>query len=85
MPYELSYSEQGICVHFDGNVSIEELNYANGEIQSHYGFDYHKFQLINFLDADLSSVTEEDAELPAVTDSAASKNDEVQRESRIYC
>ena len=73
MPYELRYTEPGIYVHFIGNVSIEELNRANGEIQSHYGFDSHKFQLINFLDADLSSVAEEDAEFPAVTDSTASK------------
>ena len=73
MSYELRYTEPGFWVDFTGNVSIEELNRANGEIQSHYGFESHKYQLINFLDADLSSVTEEDAEFPAVTDSAASK------------
>nr|WP_321464608.1 hypothetical protein [uncultured Desulfobulbus sp.] len=73
MSYELSYAEKGFLVHFAGNVSIEELNRANGEIQTHYYFDYHTYQVIDLLDANLSSVTEEDAEFPAVTDSVASK------------
>lgn len=73
MSYELSYSENGFLVHFEGSISIDELNRANGEIQGHDDFDYHKYQIIDLLDANLSSVTEEDTEFPAITDSVASK------------
>jgi hypothetical protein len=41
---------------------------ANGEIQGHVEFDNHNYQVVDLLDADLSSVTEEETEFPAVTD-----------------
>lgn len=73
MSYTLGYSDNGFHVSFHGDVSIDEINCANGEIQGHDDFDCHRYQLIDFLDANLSSVTPEDAEFPAVTDSVASR------------
>nr|WP_320010143.1 hypothetical protein [uncultured Desulfobulbus sp.] len=73
MSYELRYFNQGFHARFHGEVSIDELNRANGEMQGHFDFDHHRYQLIDFLDATLDSVTEDDAEFPAVTDSVASK------------
>ena len=73
MSYELSYAEHGFVVRFHGNVTIDELNIANGELQGHAQFDNHRFQIIDLLAADLATVTEEDAEFPAVTDSIASR------------
>lgn len=73
MSYELKYSDNGFVVRFRGMVTIEELNKANGEIQGHFNFDDHNYQIVDLLDADLSSVTEEDAEFPAETDSIASQ------------
>ncbi|WP_321492246.1 hypothetical protein [uncultured Desulfobacter sp.] len=72
MSYELSYIERGFVVRFKGDVTIEELNDANGKIHGHAKFDYHRYQIIDLIEADLSSVTEEDAKEPAATDSIAS-------------
>ncbi|MBM9616161.1 hypothetical protein JWJ90_17980 [Desulfobulbus rhabdoformis] len=73
MSYELSYFSKGFHLCFHGDVSIDEINSANGAIQGHNEFDDHRYQLVDFLDADLSSVIEEDGEFPAVTDSVASQ------------
>lgn len=72
MPYDLNYIDSGFVAIFKGEVTIEELNEANGEIQGHSNFDDHNYQIVDLLAADLSTVTEEDTEFPAVTDSVAS-------------
>ena len=73
MSYELSYSNRGFVVIFKGNVTIEEINDANGDIHGHANFDNHNYQIVDFLDADLSSVEMEDAEIAAQTDCIASR------------
>lgn len=73
MPYDFDYSEGGYVVRFKGNVTIEELNDANGEIQGHSDFDFHNYQIVDLLKADLSSVNEKAALIPAATDSVASE------------
>lgn len=72
MSYEFSYNERGFVLRFKGNVTIEELNEANGKIHGHAKFDYHRYQIIDLLEANLSSVTKEDAKEPAATDAIAS-------------
>lgn len=72
MSYELSYNDRGFVIRFKGDVTIEELNDANGKIHGHAKFDYHRYQIVDLLDADLSSVSGEDAKVPAVTDYIAS-------------
>ena len=72
MSYQLSYSERGFVIRFKGKVTVEELNEANGKIHGHAGFDYHRYQIIDLLEADLSSVTEDDTKEPAAIDAIAS-------------
>ncbi len=71
MSYELSYSDGGFLLRFEGNVTNDELNMANGEIHGHEEFDSHRFQVVDVLDADLSLLTEDDAALPAETDAVS--------------
>ncbi len=73
MSHILVYSDGGFTLCFKDKVMIDELNSANGAIHGHTEFDNHRYQIIDLLDADLSFVTEEDAEFPAVADSIASR------------
>lgn len=72
MSYGFSYKDQGFVLCFKGHVTIEELNKANGEIHAHPEFDSHCYQIVDLLEADLSSVSKDDAKIPAAIDAAAS-------------
>lgn len=76
MPYRMSYVDDGFILTFRGNVTIRELNQANSAIHEHPDFSIHKYQIINLLGADLSSVTESDGKVPALLDSIAAKRNE---------
>ena len=71
MSYKLSYSEYGFVLRFKGNITIEELNNANGRIHGHVNFDFHRYQIIDFLSADISSITSNQAKEPAAMDAVA--------------
>jgi len=73
MSYELRYNDGGFVAVFKGNVTIDELNSANGEMHGHFDFDNHRYQIVDLLEANLDSVCDEDTEFPAVTDSIASE------------
>lgn len=71
MSYQLVHEGNGFIVTFYGDVSISEINEANGEIQGHAEFDTHRYQLIDFRAASLTKVTKEDSHEPAATDVVA--------------
>jgi hypothetical protein len=72
----MSYVDDGFILTFKGDVTIQELNQANSAIHQHPNFDIHRYQIVNFLDADLSSVTENDGRIPAQLDSIAARKNE---------
>ena len=78
MSYKMSLADDGFILTFKGDVTIRELNQANCAIHEHPDFNIHRYQIVNLLDADLSSVTENDGSVPAMLDSmAATKNENV--------
>jgi len=73
MPYTLDHKDNGFIVTHTGIITIEEINEANGRIHGHEGFDLHRYQIINALDADFSKITHSHARMPGATDSIASR------------
>ena len=73
MSYKIDYCDGGYTAYFSGNITIEEINLANGEVHGHPHFDSHRYQIVNFLDADLNGVSEDDVLIPAAIDKVAAK------------
>ncbi len=72
MAYTLDYNNNGFILTHHGPVTLGEIHEVNGLIHGHEGFDAHKFQLIDLLDADFSQLDEATAKEPGATDFAAS-------------
>ena len=72
MSYRLIYKEKGFILTFSGDVSFDELNTANGKIQGHSEFDVHRYQIVDVRNADLSSISRDQAREPAAIDMIAS-------------
>ena len=73
MSYCLSYKNNGYFLTHKGQITIEEIHEANGLIHGHEEFDSHKYQIINLLDADFTTISKNKSNEPAATDLAASK------------
>ena len=73
LSYHVTYKNNGFFLRHEGFLTISELHEANGLIHGHEKFDYHKYQIINLLDADLSTINESKSTELAATDLAASK------------
>ena len=52
-------------------MNIQDINDANGKLYGSAEFDWHTYQIWDFLDADLSQITEKDVDEPAATDWAS--------------
>ncbi len=72
MSYQLIYRDAGFIIRFFGHTSIDDLNQGNGEIQGHEEFDTHRYQIVDFREADLSGISLDSAQEPAVMDVIAS-------------
>lgn len=72
MSYKLDYRDGGFTIRFEGRITADELNQGNGDIHGHDQFDYHSYQIVDLLAADLTPLSEQDAQFPALTDSASS-------------
>lgn len=73
MAYEICFENKGVVVNFEGSITINEINEANGKLHGHKNFDSHKYHIINLLGVDLSSITEKEALIPAAMDWVASQ------------
>ncbi len=72
MAYHITWNQEGTIVNLSGLLSIDEINEANGILHGDARLDNHKYSIWNFLEADLSQLTESDLLRPAATDGAAS-------------
>ena len=72
MPYELIYEDRGFIICFFGNISINDLNQGNDDIQGHEKFDSHRYQIVDLRKANLTGIALEETEVPATTDYFAS-------------
>ena len=72
MAYHITWNQEGTIVNLSGLLSIDEINEANGIVHGDARLDNHKYSIWNFLEADLSQLTESDLLQPAATDGAAS-------------
>jgi len=73
MSYYLNYKNDGYFLTHKGLITIDEIHEANGLIHGHEEFDSHKYQVINLLDADFSTISQSKSKEPAITDLVASK------------
>ena len=73
MSYKIDYRDGGYIARFEGDITIDEINLANGEVHGHENFDVHRYQVINLLEANLVAVTEDDVLIPAAINYVASK------------
>ena len=73
LPFSLIYKNNGFFLTHKGLISIDEIHEANGLIHGHEDFDAHKYQIINLLDADFSTINQNKSVEPAATDLVASK------------
>ena len=71
--YTIDYQDGGFIIALKGNITLDELNLANGDIHGHQYFDAHHFQIVNLLDASLVSMSQEDILIPTAIDYVASK------------
>jgi hypothetical protein len=71
--YYLNYKNNGFFLTHKGLITIDEIHEANGLIHGHEEFDSHKYQIINLLDADFSTINQSESIEPAATDLVASK------------
>lgn len=68
MLYYLNYKNNGFFLTHKGLITIDEIHEANGLIHGHEEFDSHKYQIINLLDADFSTINQSESIEPAATD-----------------
>ena len=72
MTYHIAWHDQGTVVDLTGTISIDEINEANGRLHGDARVENHEYSVWNFLEADLSQVSEQDILVPAAIDRAAS-------------
>ncbi len=70
MAFQVTWKEKGTILNFSGSLSIQEINKANELLQDDARLDDHTYSIWNFLEADLSSITEKEMNQPASIDSA---------------
>ena len=73
MPYHISYKNNGLFLTHKELITIDEIHEANGILHGHEEFDSHRYQIINLLDADFSTISQSKSIEPAATDLVASK------------
>lgn len=73
MSYLLTYKQNGFFLTHKGLITIDEIHEANGLIHGHEEFDSHRYQIINLLDADFSTINQNESKEPAATDLVASR------------
>lgn len=73
MSYFLTYKNKGFFLTHKGIITIDEIHEANGLIHGHEEFDSHKYQIINLLEANFSSINLNESIEPAATDLVASR------------
>ena len=73
MSYHISYKNNGLFFTHKELITIDEIHEANGLLHGHEEFDSHKYQIINLLDADFSTISQSKSIEPAATDLVASK------------
>ena len=73
MSYFLTYKNKGFFLTHNGIITIDEIHEANGLIHGHEEFDSHKYQIINLLEANFSSINLNESIEPAATDLVASR------------
>jgi len=71
MSYQLVYEDKGFIIRFFGDVSSDELNKGNGDIHGHSEFDAHRYQIVDLREANISSVSLADSQVPAAIDVAS--------------
>ena len=71
MAYHIIWKKEGAILTFSGGLSIEEINKANGILHGDPRIESHKYTIWDFSGASLSSITEDEIDQPAATDSAA--------------
>jgi len=70
MAFQVTWKEKGAIFNFSGSISIQEINKASEPLQGDAKLDDHTYSIWNFLEADLSSITEIEANEPASIASA---------------
>ena len=73
MSYYISYKDNGFFLTHKDLITVDEIHEANGLIHGHEEFDSHKYQIVNLLDADFSTICQSKSKEPAATDLVASK------------
>ena len=72
MPYQISWDRRHVFLKFHGEVPLSEIQEAAGVIHGDPRFDQLKYEICDLLEADLSSIDDQQAEEPAAMDRAAS-------------
>jgi hypothetical protein len=73
MSYHISYKNNVLFLTHKELITIDEIHEANGILHGCEEFDSHKYQIINLLDADFSTISQSKSIEPAATDLVASK------------
>jgi len=72
MAYQIEWRKKGVLVRCSGSMDIQDIHEANGKLHGSSQFDNHLFQIWDFLNANLESITLDEMEEPAATDQVAS-------------
>jgi hypothetical protein len=73
MAVNIEWKKNGIIAKFVGKVTIQEINESNRVMHGDARFDDLQYQISDFLEADPSLVSFDDALVPAATDLGASR------------
>jgi hypothetical protein len=73
MAYCLIWKESGTILNFSGDLSIKEINEANGFLHGNYRIESHRYTIWDLLGANLSSITEDEIDIPAAIDMPAAR------------
>jgi hypothetical protein len=72
MSHQITWESRGSIIECSGLFDIGELQEANGILHGHEGFDRHTYQIWDLLNADMSTISEEDMLEPSAMDDVAS-------------
>ena len=72
MPYKITWEEKGMLIKWFGQATAAENIQSNGEIYGDERFDNIKYQIADFLDADLTKFSDKDASVIAILENQAS-------------
>lgn len=74
MAYQIEWTKTAVTVTLHGEINIEELDEANGKLHGDARIEDMKYNVWDFLDADLGPITKIEIEDTAAIDMVASRS-----------